>query len=66
MCGRLFAVVYAGSGSSRDGHRGAFDLGADFPTLPDFPVVPWLRFAQENTGYDGLVAGGEGQDGLFH
>ena len=37
-------------------------MGADPPTLPDLPVVPWLRFAKENTGFDGSVAGGDGQD----
>ena len=59
-CDRLFAGVNTGSGSdsSRDS-RSVWDLGADFPTLPDLPVVPWLRFAQENVGHDGLAA----QDG---
>ena len=69
MCQRLVAGVSAasapgnglsGARSSRDGHRGAFDLGADVPTLLDFPEVPWLRFARENTGDEGSGAGGDG------
>ena len=42
----------SGSSGSRDGHRSAFDLGADFPVLPDLPEVPWLRFAREVTTED--------------
>ena len=42
----------SGSSGSRDGHRSAFDLGADFPVLPDFPELPWLRFAREVTTED--------------
>ena len=42
----------SGSNGSRDGHRGAFDLGADFPEVPEFPEVPWLRFAREDTTED--------------
>ena len=59
-CDRLFAGVNtcSGSGSSRES-RSVWDLGADFPTLPDLPVVPWLRFAPDNVGHDGLAA----QDG---
>ena len=33
----------------------------DFLTLPDFPEVPWLCFARENTGDEGSGAGGDGQ-----
>ena len=42
----------SGSSGSRDGHRGAFDLGTDFPLLPEFPEVRWLRFAREDTTED--------------
>ena len=58
-CDRLFAGVNTlfGSDSSRDSR--SWDLGADFSTLPDLPVVPWPRFAQDNVGHDGMAA----QDG---